>query len=83
MKKTVITLIALCGVLLIGQETQNPSDQPKLAPEQQIVQLQQRLQEKDAMIRSLQAQLKTTAKLYGDCANELTNDEQQLTLAKK
>jgi hypothetical protein len=76
-----ITTIALGSVLLLGQETQKKAaDQP---PQPTVEQLQQQLQEKEAMIRSLQAQLRTTAKLYGDCANELTNDEQQLTQAKK
>jgi hypothetical protein len=76
-----ITIIALGSALLLGQDSQKKAgDQP--APPT-VEQLQQQLQERDATIRSLQAQLKTTAKLYGDCANELTNDEQQLTQTKK
>lgn len=76
-----ITIIGLGSMLLLGQDTQKkPADQGSQAV---VDQLQQQIQEKDAMIRSLQAQLKTTAKLYGDCANELTNDEQLLTQPKK
>ncbi len=79
MRTSIITIIVLGSALLLGQETQKGVESTKPT----IEQLQQQIQEKDAMIRSLQAQLKTTAKLYGDCANELTNDEQQLAAAKK
>jgi len=80
MRTSIITIIVLGSALLLGQETQKRPAEPS---QPTVEQLQQQIQEKDGMIRSLQAQLKTTAKLYGDCANELTNDEQQLTQAKK